>query len=580
MGDGVITSLHTPLSALRAAKDGIAASEANIMRSHELGVAAQDVTFNYDETGVHAQITSKLDPRLTKASLTKNSEVKMYETMLEYYTRLLNELGNPADGGSLKKALDTSKSKLIVLANDPTDRIAQGEFVKTLRDTTNQFNSLSKHIQDLRSQTNLEIKEGVKTVQEKLKIVADLNAKIAQGSNNNENISPLLQTRKDALDVIAGYLDITTNDRGDGKISVMTLSGTNLLEESPATLEFTSGKVFHAMSYEKGDLSGIMVDGKDVAPLLRHGKLKALLDMRDKDLVRAAEQLDETAQLAFDALNKIHNRGSSYPARGRFTSDDNTYTGATAFTGTGKTRIAAVSKTGEVVNFVEIDLATVASVDDILAKINTNGNGNVAPNSSFDASIVNGKIIIKAKDELAYGIAINEMDSKIGVDGKGFSHFFGFNNLLKAQIDPVLNPSLSNTIEVDPRFLVPEGHVYLSVGTLDVKADIGKLGITESGKSDDGLVLIDRMAKALEPSVDYSNEFLSTISQDSALTKSRRDVAKTTKTSLDEQIANKTGINKDEQFKNIETYRNLFAAVAKVLTVRFDMNKETLGIFR
>ena len=244
------------------------------------------------------------------------------------------------------------------------------------------------------------------------------------------------------------------------------------------------------------------------------------------------------------------------------------------------TRVAAVTKAGDVVNFVDIDLSTVKTVDDLIAKLNANGNGNTAPKSSFAASLEAGKLVIKTQDEAAYGIAINEMDSKVGAGNKGFSNFFGFNNLLTASIDPVLNPSISNSIELEPRFLVPSGDVNLSVGTLDVTAGLGKNGISESGKSDGGLHVIDRMAKALEPSMDDANEFLAMLSQDSALTKSRQDVARATKVSLDEQIANKTGINRDEQFKNIETYRNLFAAVAKVLSVRLEMDKQTLEIFR
>ena len=68
----------------------------------------------------------------------------------------------------------------------------------------------------------------------------------------------------------------------------------------------TSATVFNA----------ITVDGKDITASITSGEIGALIDQRDNLLPAAQDELDELAAKLIDAINAVHNQGTSLPRGG------------------------------------------------------------------------------------------------------------------------------------------------------------------------------------------------------------------------------------------------------------------------
>src|SRR5690606_9603857 len=60
---------------------------------------------------------------------------------------------------------------------------------------------------------------------------------------------------------------------------------------------------------------------QDITTILRSGKIKGLLDVRDREIPDMLDQLDQIASRLRDELNAIHNSGSGIPAASTLTGD-------------------------------------------------------------------------------------------------------------------------------------------------------------------------------------------------------------------------------------------------------------------
>ena len=71
--------------------------------------------------------------------------------------------------------------------------------------------------------------------------------------------------------------------------------------------------VMRIVSKNGGGIGGIYVDGEDITNNIKDGELKGLIDIRDNQLTSLQTQLNELAATMKDAINQVHNRGTSYP---------------------------------------------------------------------------------------------------------------------------------------------------------------------------------------------------------------------------------------------------------------------------
>jgi flagellar hook-associated protein 1 FlgK len=173
------------------------------------------------------------------------------------------------------------------------------------------------------------IADSVATINEALNSLATLNSQISKGGFGNQDVTDLMDKRDILLDSLSQELGITYMNRGDGELVVLTSGGTTLLEGSTVhPLSFTHASQIPAnLGYTPGvpgGLSGITVDGLDIAPgsgyagEIRSGRLAGLFELRDTLYPQAQAQIDEIASNLTDSFQR-HDATVTAGATGLFT---------------------------------------------------------------------------------------------------------------------------------------------------------------------------------------------------------------------------------------------------------------------
>jgi flagellar hook-associated protein 1 FlgK len=229
---------------------------------------------------------------------------------------------------------------------------------------------------------------------------------------------------------------VTVREQSDGRVTIDSASGQVLLDKRLRQLSYPSGAAASQATYPAIDIrfasdNGVIgaSTGEKIDSTAVGGKLGGLLDIRDRALPNFSEQLGQLFTGMAEALNKVSNEGTTFPAPQSLTGQNNGLVGTDRLGFTGKATFAVVAKDGTLVSKATIDfdaLGPTATVDDAIAAINAG----LAPDGS--ASFTNGVLSIGASSN-ANGIAIAQ-DPTTPSDraGVGFSQFFGLNNLIRS----------------------------------------------------------------------------------------------------------------------------------------------------
>jgi flagellar hook-associated protein 1 FlgK len=176
--------------------------------------------------------------------------------------------------------------------------------------------------------------------------------------------------------------------------------------------------------------------GQSALPLrLTGGEIRGLMDLRDSELPAVSEQLSEFVSSAVDELNRAHNASSAVPPPTTLTGRDTGLDLTTAVSGfTGKTSLAVVGPDGTLQKQIAIDFtAGTMTVDGGTATSFTPASFltslNSALGTSGSASFTNGALSLSANGGAGLAIADDAADPSAKA-GKGFSHFFGLNDLV------------------------------------------------------------------------------------------------------------------------------------------------------
>jgi len=166
------------------------------------------------------------------------------------------------------------------------------------------------------------------------------------------------------------------------------------------------------------------LDGFDITEITSSGELGALINLRDSAFVSEQAKIDEFTAVLMTEVNRAANQGSSLPARTSLLGDVIGVAGADALAATGNVRIATVDSDGVLQNGADFNLAGYPTVAAMIADINAT----LGPDVTVNIALPDGRLQIVANNA-GEGIAINELDSSVGADNLGMSHYFGLNNV-------------------------------------------------------------------------------------------------------------------------------------------------------
>jgi flagellar hook-associated protein 1 FlgK len=279
--------------------------------------------------------------------------------------------------------------------------------------------------------------------------------------------------------------------------------------------------------------------------------------MRDQTLPAEQSQLDQLANQLKSALNSVTNGASSVPAPVSLTGTA-TVSNATALSATGTVRIAVTDKSGSLVSYQDLNLASYSNVGGLATAINSI----TGVSASVDA---NGHLTI-ASTNAADGVAINDMSSS--VSGAGFSDYFGMNDIVSG--------TGASNFAVSSTFL--NGAEALPTDTLDSSTTpvVGSQVLAPGSAS-----IIESLHNVLTGSTNFSSaggltatrgsfaDYASGIVANVASKASQASTAFTAKATAQEAYANsissESGVNVDEESNRISSLQNKYAAASQLL---------------
>lgn len=328
-------TLNTALTGLQVNQNLMRLVSSNIANVNTTGYTKKtaDLSAIYlNDIGGGVQIESVnrvVDDYLIKQINSQTSTVSAADALGEFYTRLQDLFGTPAENSSIAGLLTNLRTSLEQLATDPQQSVNQFTAVTSAQDVANNLNNLSKTLQAFRNEVDRQIGVGIDKVNSSLQELDRLNNDIVRNTTLGNPVGDLLDKRDVALSQIAEQMDVKWFIRPNGAVYLMTGSNYTLLDNDPHKINFSSPTGVSKGTVYPGGFSEIEIEDvyPDITTLIKSGRIKSLIDLRDSILPGLQDQIDQLASRAADEINRAHNSAMPIPGLKQFTGNT-TYTTA------------------------------------------------------------------------------------------------------------------------------------------------------------------------------------------------------------------------------------------------------------
>lgn len=583
------TALQNALSGLQTAQANIQVISNNVTNANTEGYTRKIVqqtsrVLAGEGRGVElGDITRIVDQRILsdlRSNLGSLGESSVQEF---YYTRVLDQFGTLSNNDSIGADIADLSSALQNLAASPESSANRTEVILTAAALAEKLNNMSTQIQALRLDADREIATKIESVNSELETIAVLNEKIEIRVAIGESVAELEDLRDQAINNITEIIDVRYFERTTGVIVLTLPDGRLLADENAKTIEHTqAGAISADISYPDDGINGILANGVDITDSIDSGEIKGLIDMRDSILPDLQEQIDKLSQMLRDEVNAIHNAGSGLPPANSLTGtrdfDDPT---TDSITITSAVRIAVVDENGDYVAYHDIAAGTY-TIEEIEDEIDTNLAGSASATTGADDPLT-----ITASDS-TYGIAIVDLGDQTvtHTDGtttyEGFSNYFGLNDffITSGKVQGDSNTGLASLITVrsdiesDPSHLSrgaldsttspapAAGDTAISLGDSSVIQAIADIFLEDlSYEATGGLPLVTATFAG------YASEIISANAVAAAMAENDAVFRTTLVEDLSFRNQSISGVNMDEELKNMILYENAYAATARIVQV-------------
>lgn len=446
--------LNNAVSALQTNQAALGVTANNIANVNTPDYARREVHLGTKQAGdllagvEISEVRRIVNNFLATEVLTTSSGTKFYETKQSYHDRLQSMIGSPDDERSLAGRLTNLMAQFNEVSVDPTSLPRRADLLSDLQQLADTISGLAANLQQLRTDADLQFREKVTNVNQLTEEIFDLNKKIQSSTLNGSDPSALMDRRDTALKELSGLMDITISEEASGRVNISTTSGISLVGAIRYELKYNSAglatpqTVFPRVTIHRINAADGSIDpnGAEFNQHFKSGELSALLQLRDFDLVEIAKSLGAVSSTVIDAINTVHNDNISLPPPNSLTGINSGLLSTDNHEFTGKTSLAVVSDAGALVKRIDIDFgagtysvngaAPVAFGGGTLGNITADLNAALGADGSmsFTAGVMTVSATVGTN---GVGFLQDTVDpSERG--GRGFSHFFGLNNLMGA----------------------------------------------------------------------------------------------------------------------------------------------------
>lgn len=592
----IYSALRTSLTGLGAAQSGLQVTSNNVANVNTPGYSRKYVdqkTISVGGFGVGVTVTDikrRVDTQLAAELRNQTTTVSGLDITKQFLEQIELQFGSLIDDNSLSHTIGAFSDAAEALAATPESADLRYAMVNAGRNAALDITNLHESIQNARLQADEEIASAVQQLNDLLEQVSALNTQISQERAVGSSSAELTDQRDALVTDIAELMDITTFERSNGEVVILTSGGRTLLDgparslthEPVTTMDAGIAYAAGGSSVGNGTIDGIYIGAEiasnDITGDFTGGKIGALIALRDTTLPATENQLEELASEMMFAVNAAHNAGAAAPP-------PSSLTGTRAVAGTdaigasasGTFTVKITDATGTVTgSWTSAALNTYADVDAMMTDFNTA----LSPGAATMAINADGFLTVTPAAGTG-GVAINEGTSAV-VDGSGTSwgasHYFGLNNFfvmgttstattagtMAVRSDIDANPNLVASATTNAGAAVGEKAVTIGDGTA-MAALSAALDGSNTFDAAGGLPAANmNFAEYAASMVSYASNLSSNVNRELTFSQSYQQT-------LEVKASAASGVNLDEELSNMILLQNAYQASARVMQVASEM---------
>ena len=380
-----------------------------------------------------ARVRLATDRFLQAASLNAGAEASRQGVRYELYDRIQSLFGDPGGGTSFFSQIDDVFSAFAASAEDPVSGPRRQEALFKTQALFDEASRISSQIQAVREDADGRIQTAVERTNDLLKQIEALNVEIARSTVVDADASGAQTTQAKLVAELGNLVDVRVTGQSTGGVSIRTGGGALLVGPGSATLEYNrAGAVNAESAFDEVWITEPGGQKRALLDTISSGEIKGLLELRDVEAPQTAERMAELLSKVADELNRAHNANSAAPPPRTLSGRNVGQSLETAIAGfTGTTTIATTNASGVVQSRIDIVFAgSTITVDGVA----TDPNGflatlNARLGGAATASFQNGALSLTAAGSNGVIVA-DDANAPTNKAGRGFSHYFGLNDLV------------------------------------------------------------------------------------------------------------------------------------------------------
>lgn len=443
---GLTSVLLSGLSGMRASQTAMATISQNIANANTPGYVRTQVTLAPRSdlgAGAGVEVTSikrAADRFLATASYIAESARGSAAARGDLLSRAQANFGDPASSTSMFAMLDDFWSSMTEISVDPASQLRRGDAVSALQQMYAEVQRVGTSLQNLVAEADQRIADAVDQAQDLMNRIAQLNTEIQLNKRTGADATGAENAQAQLIDQLSTLMDVRVTPTADGGVHVRTSGGALLVGVTAAKINYEP----NATPYTSHGFIRINEDlgtQANLEPYLMGGEIKGLLQARDVDLVNLSEALGGFAASLGDALNQVHNENSSSPAVGRLVGRQTGLLGGDALGFTGNAVMGLTDASGNLAQrlTIDFDAQTITGEDpagtfsfaggSINAFVTALNSALGAADPAGSATFVDGVLTLDVGN--GGGLVVQQATTDpSNRAGRGFSHFFGLNDLV------------------------------------------------------------------------------------------------------------------------------------------------------
>ncbi len=276
-----------------------------------------------DNTGINRDLNTLLQGQLWQ----ETSGASYADQAANLYQQLQQIYGTPGSSSSFDAIYNNFTSALQALSTNPGSTAGQSAVIGAAQTLTQNLNSMTGSIQQLRTQAEQGIASDVQSANGLMTQIAQLNQQL-QASTAADSATATLEDQRDQdVTQLAQLMNISVVRNPANQISIFTGTGLQLVAGGQASqLSFDNAGTLTATSLWSADPSQdaagtitLTSPGGTATDLIadnavQSGQIAAYLQMRDTILPQAQNQLDELANQMAQSLSNVTTSGTAVTA--------------------------------------------------------------------------------------------------------------------------------------------------------------------------------------------------------------------------------------------------------------------------